>query len=426
MRNLWLKTLICSVLIAFSLVASNSLAAKKIDAAKEDLSDIQTKIQALKKELDSKQEAHKDATDALKDSETAISAANQKLHDINQKQQQNKSTLNSLKKQSININDKIGQQQQQLSDLLRQQYMHGNQSYTQLILQDKNPSEIARDVKYFSYIAKAHAKVIDDMQGNLAKVKKLNNKTAAALQEVVDLKAKQEAEKKTLVQQKQEKSKVVKNLSSQITSQRNEIDKLKRDEKSLSNLVERLAKIVPPVVKHKKTKKRVLDEDVADEKANKNSGKDSGKKTVIANNETLPSNDFAGINFASLRGKLHLPVRGEVSNRFGASREDTGVSWKGLFIKSTEGSDVKSVADGRVVFADWMRGFGNLIIVDHGNGYMSLYGNNQAVLKHVGEEVNAGDTIASVGNSGGNESNGLYYELRKNSAPFDPLSWSVH
>ncbi len=409
-------------LVALACFAGNSFAAKKIDAAKEDLSDIQSKIQALKKELDSNQEAHKDATDALKDSETAISAANQKLHEINQKQQQNKSQLNSLKKQSLNINDKLGAQQQQLSDLLRQQYMHGNQSYTQLILQDKNPSEIARDVKYFSYIAKAHAKVIDDMQGNLAKVKELNDKTASTLQEVADLKAKQEAEKKTLVAKKQEKSKVVKSLSQQIASQRNEIDKLKRDEKSLSNLVERLAKIVPPVVKHKKTKKHVPDEDVADEKTNI----EPGKKTVIANNETLPSNDFAGINFASLRGKLHLPVRGEVTNRFGASREDTGVSWKGLFIKSAEGSDVKSVADGRVVFADWMRGFGNLIIVDHGNGYMSLYGNNQAVLKHVGDEVDAGDTIASVGNSGGNESNGLYYELRKNSAPFDPLNWSVH
>ena len=404
------------------LLASNSFAAKKIDAAKEDLSDIQSKIQALKKELDNNQEAHKDATDALKDSETAISAANLKLHDINQKQQQNKSALNTLKKQSLSINDKLGVQQQDLSRLLRQQYMHGNQSYTQLILQDKNPSEIARDVQYFSYIAKAHAKVIDDMQGNLVKVKVLNDKTTSALQQVADLKAKQEAEKKTLVAQSREKSKVVKNLSSQIASQRNQIDKLKRDEKSLSNLVERLAKIVPPVVKHKKSKKRAQnpapDEDVADEKP--------GKKTVIANNETLPSNDFAGINFASLRGKLRLPVRGEVTNRFGASREDTGVSWKGLFIKSAESSDVKSVADGRVVFADWMRGFGNLIIVDHGSGYMSLYGNNQAVLKHVGDEVDAGDTIASVGNSGGNESNGLYYELRKNSAPFDPLSWSVH
>jgi murein hydrolase activator len=398
----WILTLLLCVFCA------TSFAAKKIDAAKEDLSDIQEKIQALKKELDNNQEAHKDATDELKDSETAISAANKKLRDINQKQNKNKNTLNSLKKQSLSLNENLGEQQKRLSSLLRQQYMHGGQSYAQLILQNKNPSEIARDVKYFSYIAKEHAKVIDDMQGNLVKVKELNNQTAAALQEVAELKAKQEAEKKELEQQKMEKSKVVKSLSKQITAQRNEIDKLKRDEKNLSNLVERLAKIVP-------------------KKAKKITKKKTGKpdEEGVVSNEATPTNAYSGSNFAALKGKLRLPVRGDVTNRFGAAREDTGVSWKGLFIKASEGNDVKSVAEGRVVFADWMRGFGNLIIVDHGDGYMSLYGNNQALLKAVGEEVNGGDSIASVGNSGGNESNGLYYELRRQSKPFDPLSWSV-
>jgi murein hydrolase activator len=394
------------------LLTTNSYAAKKIEAAKEDLSDIQEKIQTLKKELDSNQEAHKDATDALKDSETAISAANKKLRDINQKQNKNKNTLNSLKKQSVSLNESLSQQQQQLSALLKQQYMHGNQSYTQLILQNKNPSEIARDVKYFSYIAKEHAKVIDGMQENLMKVKELNDKTAEALQEVADLKAKQEAEKKELEQQKKEKSKVVKSLSKQIAAQRNEIDKLKRDEKNLSNLVERLAKIIP-----KKTKKPTK------KKTGKPIEDDNDEK--VASNEATPTNAYSGSNFASLKGKLHLPVRGDVINRFGSTREDTGVTWKGLFIRAAEGADVKSVAEGRVVFADWMRGFGNLIIVDHGDGYMSLYGNNQAVLKQVGDEVSGGDAIASVGNSGGNESNGLYYELRSQSKPFDPMSWSI-
>jgi septal ring factor EnvC (AmiA/AmiB activator) len=408
-----LKLRLFTLLLCF--FCASSFAAKKIDAAKEDLSDIQEKIQALKKELDSNQEAHKDATDELKSSETAISAANKKLRDINQKQKQSKNTLNSLKKQSLNLNENLSQQQQRLSKLLRQQYMHGGQNYSQLILQNKNPSEIARDVKYFSYIAKEHAKVIDDMQGSLVKVKELNNKTAAALQEVADLKAKQEAEKKELEQQKQEKSKVVKSLSKQISAQRNEIDKLKRDEKSLSNLVERLAKIIPKKAKKiaKKKQQNSVDESI------------ETPSQAIAKNEETPTNAYSGSNFSALKGKLHLPVRGDVTNRFGVARADTGVSWKGLFIKAAEGIDVKSVADGRVVFADWMRGFGNLIIIDHGDGYMSLYGNNQAVLKSVGEEVNAGDAIASVGNSGGNESSGLYYELRRQSKPFDPMSWSV-
>ena len=406
-------------LCAFS---ASSFAAKKIDVAKEDLSDLHEKITALKKELDNNQAAHKDATDALKTSETAISSANKKLRDINQKQDQNKNTLNTLKKQSTSLNESLGAQQKRLSSLLRQQYMHGNQSYTQLILQNKNPSEIARDVKYFSYIAKQHAKVIDDMQGSLVKVKALNTKTAEALKQVAELKAKQEAEKKELQQQKQEKSKVVKTLSKQILAQRGEIKKLTRDEKNLSNLVERLAKIIPKTIRKqvKKTKQKktkpVTDIDES---------KPDDRSDIVANNEETPSNDYAGINFSALKGKLRLPVRGELMNRFGTKRDDTGISWKGLFIRAAEGSDVKTVATGRVVFADWMRGFGNLIIVDHGSGYMSLYGNNQAMLKNVGEEVTAGDAIASIGNSGGNDSNGVYYELRRNSQPFDPLSWSV-
>ena len=418
MCNLRLKSLIFAALITCCLIAGNSFAAKKIDVAKEDLSDLHEKIDALKKELDSKQEAHKDATDALKDSETAISSANKKLREINQKQNKNKNTLSTLKKQSLTLNDSLSEQQQKLSSLLRQQYMHGNQSYTQLILQNKNPSDIARDVKYFSYIAKQHAAVIDDMQGNLQKVKDLNNKTAAALQEVAELKTKQEAENKTLEQQKKQKSKVVKTLINEISAQRGEIKKLSRDEKNLSNLVERLAKIIPKKIKKpvKKPKKSTTSIDNNDEKS----------KQVVASVDETPSNDYAGSNFSALKGKLRLPARGELMNRFGSKREDTGISWKGLFIRAAEGADVKTVASGRVVFADWMRGFGNLIIVDHGNGYMSLYGNNQALLKNVGEEVSAGDAIAAVGNSGGNESNGVYYELRRNSQPFDPLSWSVN
>ena len=419
MLNLYraLYILVAALMLNGALIGS-TFAAKKIDVAKEDLGDLQQKIHALKQELDNKQMAHKDAADALKDSETAISLANKKLFEINQKQQQNKSALVSLKKESLAINEKLVAQQKQLSSLVKQQYVQGNQSYTKLLLQNKNPSQISRDIQYYSYIAKAHARLINEMQDSLVKVNALNNETAATLHAVADLKAKQLAERKELVKQKQEKSKVVKSLSSQIAAQRNEIKKLKRDEQSLSNLVQRLTKIMakkPPKTVEKQTNVAKKSGNPIDETANK----------TIAKNDETPTNAYAGSNFSSLKGKLNLPVRGDVINRFGSSRSDTGVSWKGLFIRASEGSEVKSVASGRVVFADWMRGFGNLIIVDHGSGYMSLYGNNQAVLKQVGDEVNAGDNIAAVGNTGGNESNGLYYELRRASKPLDPLSWSV-
>ena len=321
---------------------------------------------------------------------------------------------------------RLKQQQAELAGLIRQQYKHGKQSYTQLILQNKNPHDVPRQLKYFSYIAKARAQLIDDMQGNLTQVARLNDKTTATLQQVVALKNKQELEKKQLQAQSREKSKVVKGLSSQIAAQRNEIDKLKRDEKNLFNLVERLAKIVPPkkhISKKANNKKQKTNTNTNTNTSNEDEA-NKENASVVATNDTLPNTDVTGIHFANLRGKLRLPVRGEVSNRFGSNRADTGVSWKGLFIRAAEGNEVKTVADGRVVFADWMRGFGNLIIIDHGSGYMSLYGNNQAILKRVGDDVDAGDAIASVGNTGGNESNGLYYELRHNSQPFDPMQWS--
>lgn len=110
-------------------------------------------------------------------------------------------------------------------------------------------------------------------------------------------------------------------------------------------------------------------------------------------------------------------------NSFGGQRSGKHVTWKGLFIQSPIGNDVKAISEGRVVFADWLRGFGNLIILDHGSGYMSLYGNNATLQKQVGSIVRGGDTIAIVGNSGGNADSGLYFELRHKGKPFDPLTW---
>ena len=123
-----------------------------------------------------------------------------------------------------------------------------------------------------------------------------------------------------------------------------------------------------------------------------------------------------------MRGRLRLPVRGDLIAKFGSKRGE-GPNWKGLFIRAEEGSEVKAVAAGRVVFAEWLRGFGNLIIVDHGSQYMTIYGNNQSVLKHAGDTVKSGDVIASTGNSGGNEQSGLYFEMRHQGRAFDPLSW---
>ena len=430
MNRRQLKHHFLSVLMALMLTHLPFVFAAKNEQPKQSLNEVQQRLEALKKELDDSKEAHKDAADALKESEVAISEANKKLFEINQKQQKNKKTLSQLQTESATTNQALTQQQKLLSEQLYQQYIHGQQSYLQMILQSENPSEIARDIHYFSYVTKARATLINKMQGNLNKISKLNEVAATTLKEVAELKQKQIEEKKVLEEQKKTKSKVVRSLSNQIATQRGEIKKLSRDEKRLSQLVKRLTKIIPSApkkVRQKTANSGKTTSSAASENVNtaKNMVENNAKasNTSITNNGE-PSTEFSGSNFASLKGKLRLPVRGDLTNRFGTSREDSGISWKGLFIKANEGADVKSVATGRVVFADWLRGFGNLIILDHGGGYMSLYGNNQAVFKQVGDNVQAGDTIASVGNSGGNETSGLYYELRRQSHPFDPLSWS--
>ncbi len=422
MRFRFLQATACATFMAAALLHSTLvLAEKKPEQTKRALNDVHERLESLKKELNSSQEAHKDAADALKESEQAISEANKKLYEINQRQQENKIILSKLQADSESTQQALAQNQKLLSSQLYQQYVHGQQSYLRMILQSEKPSQIARDVQYFSYIAKARSETIRQMQGNLTKIARLNEEAAAAMQEVAELKQKQLEARQKLQQQKLAKSRVVKSLSQQIAAQRDEIKKLSRDEKRLAQLVQRLAKIA--AAKPKPARKNSSTKNSTPASATANEPNTSGDK-VIASNQTVPSDDVSGINFAALKGKLRLPVRGDVTNRFGANRADSGISWKGLFIKANEGAEVKSVASGRVVFADWLRGFGNLIIVDHGDGYMSLYGNNQAILKLPGDSVRSGDAIAYVGNSGGNETNGLYYELRRQSRPFDPLSWS--
>ena len=183
---------------------------------------------------------------------------------------------------------------------------------------------------------------------------------------------------------------------------------MRRNETRLTTLIEQLARVItrPPPSRDK----------IAPRLRNERNER----------NETVPEPATPGTvaqAFSRLRGQLALPVRGELTGRFGSPRSDGGLTWKGLFLATKSGESVRAVAAGRVVYADWLRGFGNLLIVDHGEGYMSLYGYNEALLKHIGDEVHSGDTVATVGNSGGSVDSGLYFELRHQGKPIDPLSW---
>ncbi|KQT38153.1 hypothetical protein ASG24_04100 [Methylophilus sp. Leaf414] len=427
-------------------VAANN---DKAEAAKGDLEQVKEKIQQLANAIKASQLAKQDANEALKASETAISASRKKLREIQDAQQENRSKLQDLQKQMSLLQRQVNQQRELLSQQLNQQYRHGNNSPLQMLLQQQDPANTTRNLKYLGYLTAAHQQQIQSLQDNRDAIERVRAATTEQLHETDRLANQYTETTHKLVNEKSKRAEALTQLSKQIETQEQQLVRLKKDEEALSRLFQRLAaeakkreqeaiarakrekeaaaKRSAELARKKKTSGRTFEHSSqakVDAQKGDDSESESQSNTVVAKNETLPEYNASKENFAQLRGRLRLPARGEVINRFGSARADTGVSWKGLFIRAKEGSEVKSVAGGQVVFADWMRGFGNLIVIDHGNGYMSLYGNNEALYKSSGQAVKSGDTIAAVGNSGGNAENGVYYELRRNSIPFDPLQWS--
>lgn len=399
--NIWLSV-ICKLILAGALILPHSLlAAPRVE--KEELRQLRSRIESLQEELADTEESKSGAAGALREAEQAISAANRKLMTLAREQHEANGKLSQLKTQSGRVAEDIQAQQLQLGKLLYRQYLDGGskKEYLSLLLNQHDPNEIARDLHYYGYLSRARMEEIDALRANLQRLDALAGQSREKTAEITAIQAKQAEHKKHLERKKTERAELLAQISLQADQQRLEINKLKRDEDRLARLVDKIAKML------------------AQKKRSSPRGSGSGSLS----NERLPDASTHGSPFSSLKGRLSLPVRGELANRFGSPRADGGITWKGLFIRSAMGGEVKAIAGGRVVFADWLRGFGNLMIVDHGSSYMSLYGNNETVHKKVGDSVRGGDTIATVGNSGGNPESGLYFELRHQGKPFDPLNW---
>lgn len=359
----------------------------------------------------------------MQDSEKAISESNRTLSNLNQEQRKTKAETNQLHVKSSTVQASVKRRQGQLEKLLTARYVHSSQNATALLLSGKDPAEISRLLRYYQYIARAHAGEIQALRTDLAELNALTEQVKAKSAELKAIEEKEREEKAQLEQVRQKKRQLLTKIGNEIQKSRKEITTLKRDEARMTKLIERLALMIK---KKEEARRAALRELVLKRQAQaKRQGKGEKQESaaVVARNDTLPDDDLDGLAFGKLRGRLHLPVRGELTNRFGSPRSDSGVSWSGLFIRAGEGQEVKAVAAGRVVFADWLRGFGNLAVIDHGNGYMSVYGNNEALLKQTGDRVQGGETLASVGNSGGNPESGLYFELRHRGKPFDPMVW---
>ncbi len=393
--------------------------ATQVDRKQSELEALKQRLQTLQQEFRDTQAHRQEAADELRQSEQAISSGLRQLRQLEGERQRTRGELQTLAQQSGAIETRIRQQQAHLAQALRGAYQRGQGDALKLILNGADPNQSTRDLRYLAHLSRAQHALIEGLRADLAQLAALQQSTKKKTSELTQLQVARESEQKKLLADKQTREQVLQKLSAQIQQQRREISNLKRDERSLTQLVERLNRLMAQQAAREAA--RAAQQAKKRQQAEKN-GSGQARKPLSVITET-PVAFRSDRPFSGLKGSLRLPVAGELLNRFGAPREGGGMSWKGLFIRAGQGAAVKAIAAGQVVFADWLRGFGNLIIVDHGEGYMSLYSNNESLYKQVGERVQPGDAIAAVGNSGGQPDTGLYFEMRHQSRPVNPLLW---
>jgi septal ring factor EnvC (AmiA/AmiB activator) len=360
---------------------------------RQGLEALRQRLEKLRSDITASEEARAEARDQLRASEHAISEANRLLHGLGARRQATRGELRALESQAQAGEAELAARRDIVRQLLVQRYVHGEHDSLKLLLAGQDPNETARQLHYYSYVSRAHTAQIDALQQSLERLQNLQAQAREKNVELAAIEAEQKSNRAELLRRQAERRTVFTQVSARLRDQRKQAGTLQRDEARLARLVEELGKVI------------------------------ASHPAPPRKNTVEPQANSAETTFSSLKGRLRLPVRGELSNRFGAPRSGGGPPWKGLFIRSPAGQEVRAVAAGRVVFADWMRGFGNLLVLDHGEGFLTIYGNGEAVLKQTGDSVRAGDVVATVGNTGGNEFSGLYFEIRHRGEAFDPLRW---
>jgi murein hydrolase activator len=337
--------------------------------------------------------SRREARDALRDSERAISDANRALAELESERRALQRDSKALETRERLLKKDLSAQQDALGRVLQARHEGGAPDALRLVLSGEDPAEVARKLYYLGHISRAVAALVDSFRAGLADLAQVRAQTHQKAARLAQVEQAQRADRERIVAERVERRRVLARIASEIRHDRKEIGVLRADEARLSRLVEEIGRVLAAMPRG------------------------------YARIERVPELGSATGAFGDLRGKLRLPVRGELIGHFGAPRQTGGTNLKGLFIRAAEGQPVRAIAAGQVVFADWMRGFGNLLIIDHGEGYLSVYANNETLLRQVGDVVAPGEPVATVGATGGNEESGLYFELRHLGKPFDPLTW---
>lgn len=352
------------------------------DQIETEIKKLAQQIKDYRSRLRTTQDERSVLENTLEDNEKKIGILLKKIEDIKSRLKKDEKQVKTLQKRKYQLEDSKKEQQNLIAQHVRASYEIGRQEYLKVLLNQQDPYLMARMLTYYDYFNRARADEISAFNTTISELSSVESQLLTQRDKLSRRKNEFETRHQSLAKAQQQRRVTLLNLDQLIASTDSDLKDKLRNREHLESLMQ---KITANITK------------------------------LTPAEETPP--------FASLRGKLYLPVNGRIMEKFGNPRSAGKLKWKGLYIIAEAGTPVHSVHYGRVVFADWLRGFGLLLIISHGEGYMSLYGHNQLLYRETGDWVAEGEIVAKVGSSGGQKRSGLYFEVRQSGKPRDPQLW---
>jgi len=347
------------------------------------LEKIQSQMVNVNKEIEKSKDKVSVLQAELKKNELMTNNISMQLENIQYKMSKKKESLKKLNIKKENRQKILNKEKEILVSQIRSIYKIGKYNYFKILLSQENPSQITRAIAYYDYDNYARSKRIKKLGRTLKDIEEIESIVSEQTTKLELLENKHKFKLKKFNKYRDNRLNFIKDINKYIKQQGIELLLLKENEHKLEVLLNNLKTIQ-------------LDKF------------DSTKKEV---------------SFSSKKGNLIWPINGKLLKKYGAEKKITGIKWKGVLIEAKEDSQVSAISEGKIVFADWFRNFGLLIIIEHQNNFLSLYGHNKKLLKTTGDFVMTGENIATVGDSGGRESTALYFEIREGKKTLDPSKW---
>ena len=350
---------------------------------KAKLAELKNAITSLEKQLNKRDKDKSKLAAELKKNEIAASASSRKIRLLNSKIRSRNAKLADLGKQQTELKLGIKKQNSVVSEQLATAYKMGAQEPIKLLLNQEDPQQLARLFKYYNYVVDARNEKIAQYMGDVEQLSTVRNQVSEEKRLLSSAKVELEEDRQELLANNKRRQSTLKQLNASLQSDKSKLDKLLKQRTALEELLKNVRSVV--------------------------------KKMAL---KTPPG----GQSFVSQKGQLSWPLKGKVAHSFGSTRSGS-LNWDGWLISAQIGEPVAAVHDGQVIFSNYMRGFGLLIILNHGDGYMSLYAHNEELLKDTGDWVLSNETISRAGDTGGLNKPALYFEIRKKGQPADPKKW---